>query len=64
MSRVFAREAVARVAFEGARWAMAAGQSDPGFVASLDWNRVLAGQKGGIEDMDLVAGSLAQTFPV
>jgi alkylation response protein AidB-like acyl-CoA dehydrogenase len=64
MSRVFAREAVARVAFEGARWAMAAGQSDPGFVASLDWNRVLAGQKGGVEDMDLVAGSLAQTFPV
>jgi alkylation response protein AidB-like acyl-CoA dehydrogenase len=63
MSRVFAREAAARVAFDGARWAVAAGQSDPGFLASLDLNHVLAGQAGGIEDMDMIAGSLAQTFP-
>ncbi|HET7754616.1 MAG TPA: acyl-CoA dehydrogenase family protein [Anaeromyxobacteraceae bacterium] len=63
MSRVFAREAAARVAFEGARWAMAAGQTDPSFLASMDWNQVLAGQAGGIEDMDVIAGSLAETFP-
>jgi alkylation response protein AidB-like acyl-CoA dehydrogenase len=64
MSRVFAREAAARVAFEGARWAIAAGQTDRGFLGSIDWNEVLAGQAGGIEDMDVIAGSLAQTFPV
>jgi alkylation response protein AidB-like acyl-CoA dehydrogenase len=63
MSRVFAREAAARVAFEGARWAVAAGGSDPGFLRAIDWGEVLAGQAGGIEDMDVVAGSLAQTFP-
>jgi alkylation response protein AidB-like acyl-CoA dehydrogenase len=63
MSRVFAREAAARVAFEGARWALAAGQTDPEFLRSIDLNRTLAGQAGGIEDMDVISGSLAQTFP-
>jgi len=63
MSRVFAREAAARVAFDGARWAIAAGQADPGRERAFDWSQVLAGQAGGIEDMDLIAGSLAQTFP-
>ena len=63
MSRVFAREAAARVAFEGARWAVAAGQSDSEFVRSIDFNQILAGQAGGIQDMDVIAGSLAQTFP-
>jgi alkylation response protein AidB-like acyl-CoA dehydrogenase len=64
MARVFAREAAARVGFEGARWAMAAGQTDPQFVRSLDLNAILTAQAGGIEDMDVIAGSLAQTFPV
>jgi alkylation response protein AidB-like acyl-CoA dehydrogenase len=64
MSRVFAREAAARVAFDGARWAVAAGQTDPGFLRSVDWTEILAAQAGGIEDMDVIAGSLAQTFPV
>jgi alkylation response protein AidB-like acyl-CoA dehydrogenase len=64
MSRVFAREAVARVAFEGARWAVAAGQTDPDFLRTIDLAASLAGQAGGIEDMDVIAGSLAQTFPV
>jgi acyl-CoA dehydrogenase len=63
MSRVFAREAAARVAFEGARWVMAAGQTDPDFVRSMDWSEVLAGQAGAVEDMDVIAGSLAETFP-
>ena len=63
MSRVFAREAAARVAFEGARWAVAAGKTDSDLLGSMDWNQVLAGQAGGIEDMDVIAGSLAQTFP-
>ena len=63
MSRVFAREAAARVAFEGARWAIAAGQTDPEFARAIDLGQVLAGQAGGIEDMDVIAGSLAQTFP-
>jgi hypothetical protein len=63
MSRVFARDAAARVAFEGARWAIAAGQTDPNLLRSIDWSAALAGQAGGIEDMDVVAGSLAQVFP-
>ncbi|HET7826856.1 MAG TPA: acyl-CoA dehydrogenase family protein [Anaeromyxobacter sp.] len=63
MARLFAREAAARVAFEGARWAIAAGQTDPAFLRSIDLERALAAQAGGIEDMDVVAGSLAETFP-
>ncbi|HVI75010.1 MAG TPA: acyl-CoA dehydrogenase family protein [Anaeromyxobacteraceae bacterium] len=63
MSRVFAREAAARVAFEGARWAIAAGQTDPEFLRSIDLNQILAAQAGGVEDMDVIAGSLAQVFP-
>jgi alkylation response protein AidB-like acyl-CoA dehydrogenase len=63
MARVFAREAAARVAFDGARWAVAAGQTDPGFLGSIDWAEVLAAQAGAIEDMDVIAGSLAETFP-
>jgi alkylation response protein AidB-like acyl-CoA dehydrogenase len=63
MSRVFAREAAARVAVEGARWAIAAGQTDPEFLRSIDWSQILSGQAGGIEDMDVITGSLAQTFP-
>ena len=63
MSRVFAREAAMRVAFEGARWATAAGGPDLDFLRSLDCNQVLSRQAGGIEDMDVIAGSLAQTFP-
>jgi alkylation response protein AidB-like acyl-CoA dehydrogenase len=63
MSRVFARDAAARVAFEGARWALAAGQTDREFLRSFDWNQILAGQAGGIEDMDVIARSLAQVFP-
>ncbi len=63
MARVFAREASARVAFEGARWAIAAGQTDPQFARGIDLEQVLAGQAGGIEDMDVIAGSLAQVFP-
>lgn len=63
MARVFAREAAARVNFDGARWAVAAGQTDPAFLRSLDWNVILAGQAGGVEDMDVIAGSLAETFP-
>jgi alkylation response protein AidB-like acyl-CoA dehydrogenase len=63
MSRVFAREAAARVAFEGARWAIAAGQTDPEFLRALDWNRVLAGQHGAIEDMDRITGGLVEAFP-
>jgi alkylation response protein AidB-like acyl-CoA dehydrogenase len=63
MARLFAREGAARVAFEGARWAIAAGQTDPAFLRSIDLERALAAQAGGIEDMDVVAGSLAETFP-
>ncbi len=63
MSRVFARDAAARVAFEGARWAVAAGQTDPDFLRSFDFGQLLAGQAGGIEDLDLIAKSLAQAFP-
>jgi alkylation response protein AidB-like acyl-CoA dehydrogenase len=63
MARLFAREAAARVALDGARWAIAAGQTDAGFLRAVELDRALAAQAGGIEDMDVVAGSLAETFP-
>jgi alkylation response protein AidB-like acyl-CoA dehydrogenase len=63
MARVHAREAFLKVAVEGLRWANAAGQTDPGLGATLGVEAALAGQAGLVEDMDRIAGDLAQAFP-
>ena len=61
MSRVYAREAAARVAFDGSRWV--AGAAEPGSPAVAAVNAIptaaiQAAQAGLVTDMDSVANSL------
>ena len=63
MARVHAREAALKVASEGLRWAIGAGQTDPNLANSLGLPAIYAAQAGLIEDMDLVAEALNRAFP-
>ena len=61
MSRVYAREAAARVALDGSRWV--AGAADPGSpavaaVANIPTAAIQAAQAGLVTDMDYVADAL------
>ncbi len=63
MARVHAREAALKVASDGLRWAIGAGQTDPNLANSLGLPAIYAAQAGLIEDMDLVAEALNRAFP-
>ncbi len=63
MARVHAREAALKVATDGLRWAVGAGQSDPGLARALDLDAAVAGQAGLVEDMDRIAADLVRAFP-
>jgi len=63
MARIHARDAALKVATEGLRWAIGAGQSDPNLPQSLNLPGIYAAQAGLIEDMDFVAKKLAEAFP-
>ena len=63
MARVHAREAALKVASDGLRWAIGAGQTDPNLANSLGLPAICAAQAGLIEDMDLVAEALNRAFP-
>jgi alkylation response protein AidB-like acyl-CoA dehydrogenase len=63
MARIHAREAALKVATDGLRWTMGAGQTDPDLASSLRLPAVYAAQAGLIEDMDCVAGKLNEAFP-
>ncbi len=61
MSRVFAREAASKVAFDGLRWvigAVDAGTAMTPFETTLGLDAVRAAQAGLLADMDLVADAL------
>ena len=62
MARVFARDAAAKVAFDGLRWVVAAGQTDPAIAQSLRLDAAGAVQAGQLEDMDQVSRRLAECF--
>ncbi len=62
MARGFAREAAQRVAFDGLRWAVGAGQTDPALAQALDVAGAAAAQAGLIEDMDAVARGLNEAY--
>jgi alkylation response protein AidB-like acyl-CoA dehydrogenase len=65
MSRVYARDAAARMASEGVRWAVGAGgvaaAERAAFQATLDLDGLLAAQEGLVDDMDRVAEALYAT---
>ena len=63
MSRVFAREALQKVVFDGLRWATGAGQTDPDLGRSLGMERAVTLQAGLLADMDLVAQKLMEVYP-
>jgi len=63
MARVHAREAVLKVASDGLRWAVGAGQTDPGLKQQLCLDGAMAAQAGLVEDMDSVAADLNRAFP-
>jgi alkylation response protein AidB-like acyl-CoA dehydrogenase len=63
MARVHAREAVLKVASDGLRWAVGAGQTDPGLKQQLCLDGAMAAQAGLVEDMDKIAADLNRAFP-
>jgi alkylation response protein AidB-like acyl-CoA dehydrogenase len=58
MSRVFAREAASKVAFDGLRWVIGAGGGVTPFVSSLGLDAVGAAQAGLVADMDQIADAI------
>jgi alkylation response protein AidB-like acyl-CoA dehydrogenase len=63
MARVHAREAAIKVAADGLRWCISAGQTDPNLAGSLNLPAIYAAQAGQIEDMNTVAEKLIAAFP-
>ncbi len=63
MARVHARDAALKVAVDGLRWTIGAGQTEPNLANSLGLPAVYAAQAGLIEDMDYVAEALNKAFP-
>lgn len=63
MARIHARDAALRVAADGLRWAIGAGQSDPNLDASLGLPAIYQAQAGNIDDMNEVAARLAEAYP-
>ncbi len=63
MARIHARDAALKVAADGLRWAIGAGQTDPNLGLSLNLPGIYAAQAGQIEDLDFVAKKLNEAFP-
>ncbi|MBP7960539.1 MAG: acyl-CoA dehydrogenase family protein [Caldilineaceae bacterium] len=63
LARIHARDAALKVATDGLRWAIGAGQTDPNLAGSLNLPGIYAAQAGAIADMDFAAAELAKAFP-
>ncbi|NOK60281.1 MAG: acyl-CoA dehydrogenase [Chloroflexi bacterium AL-W] len=63
LARIFARDAAYKVATEGLRWAVGAGQTDPNLANSLNLPAIYQAQTGQIADMDFASKKLMETFP-
>lgn len=63
MSRIHARDAALKIATDGLRWAIGAGQSDPNLAGSLNLPAIYAAQAGLLDDMDFVGRKLVEAFP-
>jgi alkylation response protein AidB-like acyl-CoA dehydrogenase len=62
LSRIHARKAALKIAADGLRWTIGAGQSDPNLASSLNLPAIYQAQSGLIADMDFVATQLNTTF--
>ena len=63
MARIHARDAALKIANDGLRWAIGAGQTDPNLANSLNLPAIYQVQNGLVEDMNLVASKLIEAFP-
>jgi hypothetical protein len=63
MSRIHARDAALKVATDGLRWAIGAGQTDPNLANSLNLPGIYAAQAGLLEDMDFVGKKQLEAYP-
>lgn len=63
MARIHGREAALKVAVEGMRWSIGAGQTDANLASTLNLPAIYQAQIGLIDDMDFVAGKLNEAFP-
>jgi len=62
LARIHARDAALKVATEGLRWAIGAGQSDPNLANSLNLPAIYQAQAGLIADMDFARDKLNEAF--
>ena len=62
LARIHAREAALKVATDGLRWTVGAGQSDPNLANSLQLPAIYAAQSGLLEDMNYARDHLNQAF--
>jgi alkylation response protein AidB-like acyl-CoA dehydrogenase len=62
LSRIFGRDAALKVAADGLRWTIGAGQSNPNLAAALNLPGIYQAQAGQVADMDFVAEQLNTVF--
>lgn len=62
LARIHGREAALKVAADGLRWTIGAGQTDPDLANSLNLPGIYQAQAGLLDDMDLAAAALNKAF--
>jgi alkylation response protein AidB-like acyl-CoA dehydrogenase len=62
LARIHARDAALKVATDGLRWAIGAGQSDPNLAGSLNLPAIYQAQDGLLADMDYARARLNEAF--
>lgn len=62
LARIHAREAALKVATDGLRWSIGAGQTDPNLANSLNLPGIYQAQTGLLADMDQAADALNKAF--
>lgn len=62
MARIHGRDAALKVATDGLRWSIGAGQTDPNLANSLNLPGIYQAQTGLLEDMDQAAEALNKAF--
>lgn len=62
LARIVARQAALKVAVDGLRWAIGAGQSDPHLDQTLYLPAIYQGQAGLLDDMNVAAAELNRVF--
>jgi alkylation response protein AidB-like acyl-CoA dehydrogenase len=62
LARIHGREAALKVATDGLRWAIGAGQTDPNLAQSLNLPGIYQAQDGLVDDMNFAKDQLNQAF--